>query len=243
MPKQVMTLNDHGAFACRFPTRSWLWTLAYAGAGFARASRIPCKTGEFLVKFIQHLCINGLLSFPADADALELQSLNVFIGPNGAGKSNVIAAMELLRSTPVDFAAAIRDGDGAAEWMWKGKQQARSAIIDIATGDGHTDLQPPAGHPLRYRLEFTDVQNRIAILDETIEAIQTQPGHPSPSVYYRFQQGNPVIRIRETGNGRQTRSLRRDDLAPDQSVLGQRQDPNLYPEVAWLGDYIRFHTG
>ena len=31
------------------------------------------------------------------------------------------------------------------------------------------------------------------------------------------------------------RSLKRQDLKPDQSVLAQRNDPDWYPEVAWLG--------
>ena len=31
------------------------------------------------------------------------------------------------------------------------------------------------------------------------------------------------------------RHLKRDDLEPDQSVLAQRKDPELYPEITWIG--------
>ena len=70
--------------------------------------------------FIQRLRMGGLLSFPPDMEFFELQPLNVLIGPNASGKSNFIEVLELLRSTPTDFAAAIRDGGGAQEWLWKG---------------------------------------------------------------------------------------------------------------------------
>ena len=56
--------------------------------------------------------MNGLLSFSHDMQPFELQPLNVLIGPNGSGKSNVIEALALLRATPTNFAAAIRDADG-----------------------------------------------------------------------------------------------------------------------------------
>ena len=66
------------------------------------------------MRFIQRLRMGGLLSFPPDMDFFELQSLNVLIGPNASGKTNFIEVLELLRATPTDFAAAIRDGGGAA---------------------------------------------------------------------------------------------------------------------------------
>ena len=77
------------------------------------------------MQFIRSLEIQGLLSFSPDAPPFELQDLNVLIGPNGSGKSNLIETIELLRATPTDFAAAIREGGGATEWFWKG-EDARS---------------------------------------------------------------------------------------------------------------------
>ena len=195
--------------------------------------------------FIQRLSMSGLLSFPNDMEPFDLRSLNVLIGPNGSGKSNVIEALELLRATPTDFAAAIRDGGGAAEWLWKGDVQQKSAKIDIHTGDPDTALKSPTGRPLRYFLEFTSANNRVEVLDESIEEVEPDHGHTDPYFYYRFQRGRPVINIKERTqadhlqgsdkNGRAQRHLQRDDLLPDQSVLAQRKEPELYPEVTWIG--------
>ena len=72
------------------------------------------------MRIIQRLRMPGLLSFPPDMEFFDLQSLNVLIGPNASGKSNFIEMLGLLSAMPFDFAAAIRDGGGAAEWLWKG---------------------------------------------------------------------------------------------------------------------------
>ena len=69
---------------------------------------------------IQSLRLGGLLSFAPDSEPFGLQPLNVLIGPNGSGKSNIIEALELLKSGPTDLSAAIRDGGGPGEWLWKG---------------------------------------------------------------------------------------------------------------------------
>ena len=195
--------------------------------------------------FIQRLAMSGLLSFSNDMEPFDLRPLNVLIGPNGSGKSNVIEALELLRATPTDFAAAIRDGGGAAEWLWKGDVQQESAKIDIQTGDGGTGLRSPTGRPLRYFLEFTSANNRVEVLDESIEEVEPDYGHTDPYFYYRFQRGRPVINVKERAqedyhqgsenSGRAQRHLQRDDLLPDQSVLAQRKEPELYPEVTWFG--------
>ena len=192
------------------------------------------------MKFIRRLEMRGLLSFPPDMPAFELQDLNVLIGPNGSGKSNVIEAIELLRATPTDFAGAIRDGGGAAEWLWKGEAATNVANIEIETGDQPVSLTNPPELPLRYRLEFVTANTRVEVSDEAIE--ETAPreaGMNSPYFYYRFQQGHPVINIRERSDSRHgkttSRRLQRHDLLPDQSVLAQIKDPDRYPELTWLG--------
>jgi len=183
------------------------------------------------MRFVQRLKMHGLLSFPPDMEPIELHSLNVLIGPNGSGKSNVIEALELVRSTPTDFAAAIRDGGGAAEWIWKGKDQQNWAGIDIEIGSPPNGPDAPFGRPLRYRLEFTVANNRVEVLDEAIEAATPHRGHTDPYFYYRFQKGHPVINVKGQGE----RHLQRADLLPDQSVLAQRKDPEIYPELTWTG--------
>ncbi len=191
------------------------------------------------MQFIQRLHMDGLLSFPPDSDAFDLQSLNVLIGPNGSGKSNVIEVLELLHATPTDFAAAIRDGGRAEEWLWKGSKQLLPAGIDVET----TGLNTPTKRPLRYKLEFTTVNSRVEVLDEAIEEIEPDPGYDEPFFYYRFQRGNPVISVKESGRSLLPRYLQRQDLLPDQSVLAQRREPDFYPEITWLGrQFSRIHT-
>ncbi|MCY4462963.1 MAG: AAA family ATPase [Albidovulum sp.] len=194
--------------------------------------------------FIRQLTMNGILSFSQDMQPFELQPLNVLIGPNGSGKSNVIEALELLRATPTNFAAAIRDGGGAVEWLWKGSEQEEFAKIDILSGDASSGLQTPTGRPLRYRLEFTSANNRVEVLDEAIEEAKPASGHTDAYFYYRFQRGRPVFNSKveaqdehsrdSLNSGRMERRLKRDDLIPDQSVLHQRKEPELYPEVTWI---------
>ena len=76
------------------------------------------------------------------------------------------------------------------------------------------------------------------VTDEVIE--RTGPpktGQKDVFFFYRFQNGRPAINVREAkGGDRWTqRHLERQSLTPDESVLSQRKDPDLYPELTWLG--------
>lgn len=190
------------------------------------------RSAKMALPFIRRLRLDSFLSFPPGSESIDLQALNVLIGPNGSGKSNLIEAFELLRATPVDFAGAIRDGGGPSEWLWKGDRPSKVATVDAEIGEAR-----PTHRPLRYRLEFTAVQSRVEVLDEAIEEVRPITGKRDVLFYYRFQRGHPAISTRERGkNGeRFERHLKRDSLLPDQSVLAQRKDPDLYPEVTWLG--------
>ena len=203
------------------------------------------------MQFIQRLRMGGLLSFPPGMDFFELQPLNVLIGPNASGKTNFIEVLELLRATPTDFAAAIRDGGGAEEWLWKGghvgqmteevmkgsdpadvlNSYPKDPTIEVETS---SDLE--TGRPLKYRMSFTTIGSRVNIIDETIEKVNTRQG-VKPYFYYMFQQGHPAIYIRARTPGGRTeeRKLQWDDRSLDQSVLAQRKDRDLYPELHWLG--------
>lgn len=182
--------------------------------------------------FIRRLGLRGLLSFPPDMKPFELRPLNVLIGPNGAGKSNVIEACQLLRAAPTNLASAIRDGGGAAEWIWKGEGSRAEAEIDVEIVRDSDGSAPPANRPLRYRLGFGAVNGRLEVMDEAIEETTPAAGHDRPHFYYRFERGNPVLNVR--GENR-PRRLQRENPMPDQSILAQRKDPDIYPEVTWIG--------
>ena len=183
---------------------------------------------------IQTLRLSGLLSFAPDSAPLDLRNLNVLIGPNGSGKSNLIEAIELLAAMPRDLAATIRDGGGPSEWLWKGEHRGPAEIDTVLNG-------APTRRPLRYRVQFDAVQSRVEVTDEAVEEAVPSPAKPPESdvfFYYRFQQGHPVINASDG-----PRHLRRENLRPDQSVLAQRKDPDLYPEVTWVGSRLdAFHT-
>ena len=184
--------------------------------------------------FLQSLRLDGLLSFAPGSEAIPLTGLNVLIGPNGSGKSNLIEAIELLHSTPTAFANAIRDGGGAQEWLWKGGNSNGSATIEVC-------IQGAQRIPdLRYRLSFTTAGQRTEVTDEILE--DTKKAKASAQdvfFYYRFQAGNPVINVRDLASSarvlRSERHLERQSLVPDESVLSQRKDPDLYPELTWVG--------
>ena len=181
---------------------------------------------------IRRLGLQGLLSFPPGMEPFDLQPLNVLIGPNGSGKTNLIEALELLRATPTDFAAAIRAGGGAAEWLWKGEDPANAARIDV-----ETDGAPPSDRPLRYRLEFTSTNNRVEVVDEVVEDAGSEPGREKPHFHYRFNRGNPVIGMERKvlGEPQNLLAFIKEYLTSDQSILERLLYPEAYPEITSLG--------
>ncbi len=176
---------------------------------------------------IHELTLRGILSFGPDTPPLKLRPLNVLIGPNGSGKSNLIESVDLLRSTPTRLSAPIRGpgGSGVKEWIWKG------------SGNGHALIEavvdyPDGAQPIRHRIEFTETAARFELVDEAIEKREPDPGHDKPFFYYRYQNGRPVLSVRDEGS----RQLRREDVSPHESILSQRKDPDQYPELAYLGE-------
>ena len=99
---------------------------------------------------------------------------------------------------------------------------------------------------MRYRLSFTAVQSRVEVVDEAIEEVERDYRKQYATdvfFYYRFQQGQPAINVRDHTGGSTERRLQRDNLLPDQSVLAQRKDPEQYPEVTWTGRrFAAIHT-
>lgn len=190
---------------------------------------------------LRSIRLRNLLSFGPDSDTFPLHALNVLIGPNASGKSNLIEALSLLRSTPGNLLAPIREGGGVTEWLWKGGPQSK-----LPTAELEIVLEYPEGvMPLRYRLAFTVAGQRLELVDEAIENERAQKKLAQPYFFYRYQTGKPAINARlkvdaQPGSrqGRQQRVLQRDTVSAEQSILSQRRDADAYPELTYVGTLL-----
>jgi predicted ATPase len=212
-------------------------------------------------RFIHQLKIKNFLSYGSNEQIIDLQPLNVIIGSNASGKSNLIEVIGFLQASPTNLMQPIREGGGAREWFWKGNGKI-SPIAKIEALINYPANYPDATMRMRYHLEIALVKERLEIIDEAIE--NEKKNHPSEEdvyFYYRYQHGSPVINTRiinteEGGGSRQSsrstksvptahqddrinndyRNLTRESLKPDQSVLSQRKDPELYPELTYVAN-------
>jgi predicted ATPase len=185
--------------------------------------------------FLKSLKLTNFLSFGPDSKEIDLTPLNVLIGPNASGKSNFIEALELLHATPTDISDAIRIGGTAGEWLWKGASPPKPAVITARI------CSSAAMPELRYRLSFTEAKSRVEIVDEVLENFRPiTPSEPDVFFYYRYQNGHPVINVKQTvkdpKRGYVKRQLQRESLNPEQSVLSQRKDPDAYPELTRVAE-------
>lgn len=190
-------------------------------------------------RLLKSIRLRNFLSYGPSTIETDLSPLNVVIGPNGSGKSNLIEAIDVLRSTPSDVTRPIREGGGVEDWLWKGVSSKSTPTAELEI----TAYYPEGVAPLRYRLAFTMVGQRFELADEAIERPYSTPGEHDVYFFYRYQSGRPVLNIRAktdaragTDEDRVRRSLRREDVSPDQSILSQRKDPDQYPEITYLGN-------
>lgn len=186
-------------------------------------------------RFLTSIRLRNFLSFGPDAEAVELGNLNVIIGPNGSGKSNLIEALSVLQATPRDLPKPLREGGGITEWLWKGSSNAVDASIEVMAENPITPV------PLRYKLAFGVAGQKFELRDELIEnSEKADQAEDDVYFYYRFQNGNPVLNTRmedpdSTEKGRYKRTLKKESISLDQSILAQKKDSDLYPEITWLG--------
>ncbi len=181
---------------------------------------------------LQSIQMRNLLSFGPESDVIPLDRLNVVIGPNASGKSNLLEAIALLQSAPGQINQPIREGGGVRDWLWKGTEGTPIAMIEVVIDTPCGDDRP--GQPLRYRIEFTESGKRFEIVDERIENAQPYPGHENPYFYYRYQNNRPVLNVKDVGE----RTLKREDIDPERSILAQRRDPDSYPEITRLAETL-----
>jgi predicted ATPase len=173
----------------------------------------------------QSITAGRILSFGDPPVTLDLRRLNILIGPNGTGKSNLIEIFGLLHSLPSDISDPFRVGGGIDEWMWRGG----------GSPSGSCELEvkiklPSKPDPIRYALKLRAFQLRPEIIDERIEFTKPRASERHPYFFYQFQDGRPVINVHD-----KKRSLHRETLDLNQSVLKQRKDPETYPEITAVG--------
>ena len=176
-------------------------------------------------RLLDSLQLKAFLSFAPKSEPVALTNLNVLIGPNGVGKSNFVEALELLHATPADLSGVIRLGGTPNDWIWHGEEKGASARVEATLSPTTTTSQ------LKYAIEFTESFGRLEIADEVLEEADNVRS------YYSFQQGHPAILVKEILDGKTAswryawRKLKRESVDPQQSILSQRKDPDLYPEV------------
>jgi predicted ATPase len=75
------------------------------------------------------------------------------------------------------------------------------------------------------------VAQAFSLNDESVE--DSKPSSPQQKdvyFYYRYRNGNPVVNTVK----KQQRTLPKDTIEHNRSILAQRRDPENYPELAWL---------
>lgn len=180
---------------------------------------------------VHRLKVTGLLSFGPEGIDLPLGPLNVLIGPNGSGKSNLLEVLALLRATPNNLPGPVmtEEGGGIEEWLWKAPAgDGPTNAVSAATINAVVQEPPRGRMRLRHVLEIIRHGGRFEVTDERIENERPHPSKPDTFFFYRYQQGYPVLR--EQGE----RSLQRENVNPEQSILSQVKDPERYPVLGWL---------
>ena len=173
---------------------------------------------------LRKIRLRNLLSFGPEGLDLDLPGLTVLIGPNGSGKSNLFEALSLLQAAPSQLAAPVREGGGIRNWLWN-RQSDATALVEAVVEN------PRGAQPLRHAIEFTETHQTFRLVAERVEYEEPYAGHDEPYFFYRFQGGRPMLAVKGDDNKRR---LQPDDVASDESILSQRNDPDLYPELAWL---------
>jgi len=176
---------------------------------------------------------SNILSFGPETESLPLENLNILIGPNSAGKSNLIEALALMRSTPIppqttsnaDVRGVLRRGGGANEWIWKG-ERGQPASLELVISN------PKGRQSLRHLFAFRGDKQGFRLHDEKVENELPYDNQAGAYFYYHFQGGNPVVNT----VGQLGRKLSRETVNLEVSILAQRRDPELYPEITYLAE-------
>jgi len=188
---------------------------------------------------IQQVTLSDFLSYGAQGGAIELLPLNVVIGPNAAGKSNFLEAFAILRATAHDLAASLREGGGIGEYLRKERSAEKPFHLSAVVSDRYSTMSDVSEF-LRYAIAVAQVNQRPEVISERLGWDEKHSVNWDRQPFYELKNGGAMIRQRSTGeswNGAEvTREIRRTDLSPVQSILSQRRDPDLYPQLTYVAD-------
>ena len=180
---------------------------------------------------IKRVHVSNLLSFGPGAEPVELGPLNVLVGANGSGKSNFLEVLSLLQAAPDQITRPIRDGGGIQDWLHKSNASGPMSDTRIEAVIANRGT----AKAFRYGLAFHETGGRFEISDEFLESEVAAKGKSQPYFYYRWNEGRPELNTKGLGE----RKLLRESIKPDQSILAQRRDADLYPELTWVADQLR----
>jgi predicted ATPase len=179
-------------------------------------------------RFIHKIRLRNFLSYGSEGEEIELQPLNVLIGPNTSGKSNLIEAIGILKATPTDLLVPFRQGGGVNEFLWKGSDKNLIAKIEVTLD------YPQKPQNLHYQLSWTSTGQRLELVDELVEDEEKYPGEDDVYFYYRYQSGRPVLNNVNKNGERLRAYIDRGNLSLEQSILSQRRDPEVHPELFYI---------
>ena len=180
---------------------------------------------------LREVTVRNLLSFGPKGLSIELKPLNVLIGPNGAGKSNLFEVLSLLHAAPTEIAKPVREGGGIRNWLWRRDPKITAAIEAVVDFPGRQ-------HPLRHTIEFTEVNQEFAVVDERVDNPSPNPGPSSIGSYdysqliSQFIKDNPGLSSRDNRND--INSVRDIKVGTHESLLSHWVGSSLLDEMVHL---------
>ncbi|HXB74020.1 MAG TPA: AAA family ATPase [Candidatus Acidoferrales bacterium] len=124
----------------------------------------------------------------------------------------------------MDLRGIVRRGGGVNEWIWKGGR-GQPASVEVLVN------YPKGKQPLQHALSFRDEQG-FRLEAERIENGVLDDIEAERYFCYSFRNGLSVVNTR----GAPLRTLARETVNTDLSILAQRRDPEQYPEISYLAD-------
>ena len=140
----------------------------------------------------------------------------------------------LLKATPTDVTAPMREGGGSDNWMWRGEQEWPSeSRVEVVVRPSCYRLDK---QPLRYSVGFgPSVFGAPHLVEKIGDVERAEQKEDSPELYLERRGGRVTLRYRDESGGSSQRELSPMDFKIDQSILSQLKDPFHYPELTFLG--------